>query len=168
MTTMVRPVTIREFLPGDEAAFERINAEWITRFFKLEPKDLQSLKDPQRVVLDRGGRIFFAVEEVAGQERALGCCALVWMSAGEFEVSKMGVTEAAQGRGVGRALLTHVVNAARDAGAKRLYLETNHALAPAIHLYEAVGFRPVPQERLIPSSYSRADVFMEQYLCVAR
>jgi putative acetyltransferase len=164
MTTMVGTVTIREFQPGDQAAFERINAEWITRHFKLEPKDLQSLQDPQGVVLDRGGRVFFAVETVGGEERVLGCCALVLMSPGEYEVSKMGVTQAAQGRGVGRTMLTHVVQAAKDAGAKRLYLETNHTLGPAIHLYEATGFRPVPAERRIPSPYSRADVFMEQYL----
>jgi putative acetyltransferase len=104
------------------------------------------------------------VETVEDVEQVLGCCALVRIGPGEFEVSKMGVTEAAQGRGVGRALLTHVVQAAREAGATRLYLETNHALTAAIHLYEAIGFRPVPAARRIPSPYDRADVFLEMYL----
>ena len=45
-----------------------------------------------------------------------------------------------------------------------LYLETNHVLTPAIHLYEAVGFRNLPQERVTPSPYARADVFMEMVL----
>jgi len=57
-----------------------------------------------------------------------------------------------------------VVDAARAMGAKRLYLETNHVLGPAIHLYEALGFTHVPAERLTPSPYARADVFLEMWL----
>ena len=76
----------------------------------------------------------------------------------------MAVTSSAQGLGVGRLVLQRAVDAARDAGATRLYLETNHVLTPAIHLYEAVGFRNLPQERVTPSPYARADVFMEMVL----
>ena len=47
-------------------------------------------------------------------------------------------------------------------GATRLYLETNHTLTGAIALYESMGFRPLPKERVRPSHYSRADVFMER------
>jgi putative acetyltransferase len=45
-----------------------------------------------------------------------------------------------------------------------LYLETNHALTPAIHLYEDVGFRHIPKERVKPSLYERTEVFMEMVL----
>ena len=41
-------------------------------------------------------------------------------------------------------LLQAVVEAARSAGTRRLYLETNHILAPAIRLYHSIGFQPVP------------------------
>jgi putative acetyltransferase len=37
-------------------------------------------------------------------------------------------------------------------------------LKDAVHLYEAVGFRHVPVERLPPLAYARADVFMEMLL----
>jgi putative acetyltransferase len=153
-------ITVREFEAGDEDAFRRLNEEWIIRYFKLEPKDEASFSNPRQKILDAGGRIFFAMR--AGEP--VGCCALVAMGPGEFEVSKMGVTSSAQGLGAGRLLLQSVVEAARAIGAKRLYLETNHALTPAIHLYEAVGFRPVPKERVTPSPYARADVFMEMFL----
>ena len=79
----------------------------------------------------------------------------------EYEVAKMAVTARCQGRGIGRRLLTAVVEAARSAGAHRLHLETNHALTPAIRLYESVGFRHVAP---LPSPYVRADVFMEMVL----
>jgi len=153
-------LTVREFQPGDEAAFRQLNEEWIVRYFKLEPKDEHALKHPQEVILDKGGRIFFALRDGS----IIGCCALLAMEPGEFEVAKMAVTPYARGGGVGWHLLNAVVEAAKRDGVKRLYLETNHALTPAIRLYKAVGFTAVPEERVVPSPYARADVFMEIWL----
>lgn len=151
---------IREFLPGDELAFRRLNEEWIVRYFTLEPKDVAALSDPQTTILDPGGRIIFAVR----REEIVGCCALLAMGPGEFEVAKMAVTQSAQRTGIGRRLLEAVVAAARRSSAARLYLETNSSLRNAIRLYESVGFRHIPPERRSPSPYERADVAMELLL----
>lgn len=153
-------ILIREFVAGDEVAFRQLNEEWIVRFFRLEDKDLEILANPQKTILDKGGRIFLAV--IDGQ--TVGCCALLAIGPDEFEVGKMAVTQAAQGGGVGRKLLAQVVANARDAGAKRLYLVTHDSLTPAIRLYESLGFTHVPTERLVPSGYERGNVFMEAYL----
>jgi putative acetyltransferase len=150
-------VTIREFKPGDETAFRKLNEEWITRYFRLEPKDEEALADPQSRILASGGRIFFAHIE----NRCVGCCGLLRSGANEFEVAKMAVTSSCQGSGVGRKLLHAAIEAARSAGARRLYLETNHILTAAIRLYESAGFKPVPPDRIVPSPYARADVYME-------
>jgi ribosomal protein S18 acetylase RimI-like enzyme len=53
---------------------------------------------------------------------------------------------------------------AQKMGAKRLFLETNSSLTPAITLYKSLGFRDVPAERVEPSPYVRADVFLEMFL----
>lgn len=153
-------VIIRDFEPGDEEDFRRLNEEWIVRYFEMEEKDRQSLLEPRQTILNGGGRILLAVRN--GQ--AIGCCALKPMGEGEFEVAKMAVTPSAQGTGVGRRLLAGVIEAARSMGARRLYLETNHLLTPAIHLYESIGFRHIPAERVVPSPYARADVYMEMAL----
>jgi putative acetyltransferase len=160
MAPTTNQATIREFVPGDEAAFRQLNEEWITRYFRIEEKDKESLYDPQSNILALGGHILFAVLD--GQ--CVGCCALVPTGPGEFEVAKMAVTASCQGQGVGRKLLQAVVDTARSAGARRLHLETNHALTPAIHLYESIGFRHVPAGHDGPSAYVRADVFMEMVL----
>jgi hypothetical protein len=47
-------IGIRQFQPGDAAAFRRLNEEWITRFFRIEPKEELVLADPQGTILDRG------------------------------------------------------------------------------------------------------------------
>jgi putative acetyltransferase len=154
-------MTVREFSKGtsgsDAEAFRRLNEEWITRYFVLEKKDVEALSDPEGTILAAGGRIFFAVRE----GEIVGCCALMAMGNAEFEVAKMAVTEKAQGSGIGRRLLETVVAEARMAGARRLYLETNSKLTPAIRLYESVGFRDVPSERVVASPYARANVYME-------
>jgi len=152
-----RNLTIREFQSGDETSFRKLNEEWITRYFRIEPKDEEALLDPQSSILAAGGRIFFAVSE---GER-VGCCALLARGADEFEVAKMAVAPAHQGSGVGRKLLEAVVDAARAAGTRRLYLETNRVLAPAIRLYQSIGFQHIPPSRVVPSPYARADIYME-------
>ncbi|HEY3740506.1 MAG TPA: GNAT family N-acetyltransferase [Bryobacteraceae bacterium] len=151
-------IKIREFHPGDEAAFRRLNEEWITRYFVLEAKDSYSLEHPQEAILDGGGRIFLAFD---GNE-AVGCCALMALAPGEFEVAKMAVTETRQGFGIGRKLLQHVVDEAEASGATRLYLETNQKLVTAITLYESLGFRHLRREEITPSPYARANVYMER------
>jgi putative acetyltransferase len=153
-------IGIRHFQPGDGAAFRRLNEEWITRFFRIEPKEKLILADPQRTILDPGGRIFFAT---AG-ERCVGCCALIRTRDKEFEVAKMAVEPPYQGSGIGRKLLHAAIEEGRNAGARRLYLETNHMLTPAIRLYESAGFRHLDANCIIPSPYERADVYMELIL----
>ncbi len=150
-------ITLRDFQPGDEATFRHLNELWISRLFTLEPKDLYALSHPQTTFLDGGGRIFFLLADAD----PIGCCALLPIAPGEFEVSKMTVLDSWRGLGLGRRILQHVIAEARTAGATRLYLETNHNLTDAIHLYEAVGFRHIPAERITPSPYARADVYME-------
>jgi GNAT superfamily N-acetyltransferase len=153
-------IGIRQFQPGDAAAFRRLNEEWITRFFRIEPKEELILADPQGTILDLGGRIFFAT---AG-ERCVGCCALIPLRDQEFEVAKMAVQPAYQRTGIGRRLLHAAIDEGRNAGAQRLYLETNHMLTPAIRLYESLGFKHIDANLVVPSPYERADVYMELIL----
>ena len=154
-------VDMRPFQPGDEAAFRALNQAWISKLFgTLEAGDRAVLEDPVGQILRPGGHIFFALAE----GRPVGCCALRPIGRGGFEVAKMAVEEQHRGQGVGRQVLEHVIAHARALGARRLYLETNHSLGSAIHLYESVGFRHLPPERVEPSPYERADVFMEMAL----
>jgi putative acetyltransferase len=160
MTGKNEAIEIREFRPGDESVFRALNEEWITRYFELEAADMEKLGDPQGEIIEHDGRILLAFD----RERAVGCCALVAMGPREYEVAKMAVTEEYKGRGIGHQVLEATIAKARELGAKRLYLETNHTLTPAIRLYRAHGFRDVPPERAVMSPYARADVFLEMEL----
>lgn len=148
---------IVEFEPRYAEAFRTLNEAWISKHFTLEAKDREVLEDPQGKILDKGGRIFMAVTD----GEPVGCVALIRMADGGYEVAKMTVTEAARGSGLGKRLMERCIEAAREAGAPRLYLETNSSLAPALALYRAMGFRDLaPAE----TEYARCDVWMERPL----
>ncbi len=146
---------IVEFEPGHAEAFHRLNAAWITKYFALEPKDLEVLTDPEGKIIAKGGRIFMALKDGA----PVGCVALLKMDDGGYEVAKMTVSEDLRGSGLGRRLMQRCIDAGAELGATRLYLETNSSLGPALGLYRAMGF-----EDLAPAEtpYVRADVFMER------
>jgi len=149
-------IVYRTFLPGDEAAFLRLNEDWIRKYFELEPGDREILSEPKTHILDPGGQICIA----ESSSEVIGCCALIVIAPGELELAKMTVSESARGCGVGRQLLQFAIDEARRMGAHRLYLESNTKAAAAIHLYEQLGFRHLPAP-VHQSKYARANVFME-------
>ncbi len=153
-------IAFRLFQPGDAEAFRELNEAWIARYFRLEEQDRIQLGDPENNILRPGGQIVMAV---AGEER-IGCCALIFVRPGVFEVAKMAVSESYRGHGIGRKLLEYTIAQAKVLGAHTLELASNSKLANAVHLYESVGFRHLPPERVEPSPYARANVFMEMHL----
>lgn len=146
---------IVRFRPELAGAFKALNEAWITRLFALEPKDLVVLNDPQGQIVDPGGQVLFVLED----GEAAGCCALMALPDGGFEVAKMAVDDAYKGRGFGRALMAACVEYARAGGAPRLYLETNSGLDAALGLYRAFGFSEIAPT--VPTPYARVDVIME-------
>ncbi len=151
---------VRLFQPGDEEAFRALNEAWITKYFRLEDKDRETLEDPHSHILLPGGQIFMAVRD----DRRIGCCALIALKDGSMEIAKMAVAETERGQGIGRALLDYAIAYAWAHAVPRLYLETNSSLPNAIRLYESAGFEHLPAERIQPSPYARANVYMEMNL----
>jgi putative acetyltransferase len=150
-------VELRPFCMEDADAFRELNEDWIAKNFQIEAKDRETLEDPEGHILKLGGHIFMAF--VNG--KAVGCCALLLMKPGKFEVAKMTVAEGYRGLGIGRKMLQYTISRGKELGAESLYLETNDKLHDAIHLYEALGFRHLAPENVIPSPYVRANVYME-------
>jgi DNA-binding MarR family transcriptional regulator/GNAT superfamily N-acetyltransferase len=136
--------------------FYRINAQWLERYWSLEPIDRNVLSEPEKHVLKPGGAIFYAL--VDGE--VIGTVALLKdAAAGEYELSKMGVEAGWRGRGAGRRLLDAAIAEFKRRRGGMLFLESNSKLGPALKLYEDAGF--VHQRGLRPGShYARSDVYM--------
>jgi GNAT superfamily N-acetyltransferase len=147
---------LRDFRPGDQPVFRQLNEEWISHYFTLEPADLKALDHPEAYILQPGGCILLA--EADG--RTVGTCALIKMADGQsYELAKMAVSPAAQGQGIGLLLGQAAIERVRNLGGRRVYLESNAKLTPALSLYRKLGFQDLAQAN--PSPYARADVQME-------
>ncbi len=152
-------VTILDYRPEHRSAFQELNEQWITHYFKLEDADRKALDNPQGYILDNGGLILVAVENGI----VLGVCALLKMedSKYDYELAKMAVSPKARGRGIGYLLGTASIAKARECGASYLYLESNTILKPAIALYEKLGFKKVSGHY---TPYERCNIQMELQL----
>jgi putative acetyltransferase len=75
-------------------------------------------------------------------EALLGCGALKRLSVDHGEIKSMHTTQSARRRGVGSAVLRHIIAAARASGMSRLSLETGSwdYFRPAQALYRSHGF----------------------------
>jgi ribosomal protein S18 acetylase RimI-like enzyme len=150
---------VREYSPDLQPVFHDINAEWISTMFRLEPADCEVLEDPQTHILDGGGAILFVESPVLG---IIGTCALRKTGPNSAELTKMGVRAAARGLKAGEFLLAATIARAKAMGIDDLYLLTNSACQPAIHLYEKLGFEHDAQVMAkYAARYQRCDVAMQ-------
>jgi putative acetyltransferase len=94
--------------------------------------DVEKLKDPA---------VTFWSAWIGGE--IAGCGALKRLDGERGEIKSMRVADKFLGKGVGRAILEHIVAEARKQGLQSLWLETGSAEAfrPALALYASTGFK---------------------------
>jgi putative acetyltransferase len=95
--------------------------------------DVDALADPS---------VTFFSYRVDGE--LLGVAALKRLDDGHAEIKSMHTAEAARGRGIGRALVDHLIGVARERGHRRVSLETGTSpdFAAARRLYASARFAP--------------------------
>jgi GNAT superfamily N-acetyltransferase len=121
----------------------------------METKDIASLKNPKKSILDKGGEIFVALYK----NEPVGVGALMKMNDDyyNYEMVKMAVDEKFQGKGIGFALGQAILNHAKELNAKHIFIETNTLLTSAIALYKKLGFKEVTG---YSSAYERSNYQM--------
>ena len=155
---MSTPVTATILPYRDEYApdFDRLNREWLTRYFSVEPLDEEYLLHPREKIVAPGGEIFVAVLD----GEVVGTCAALPPENGSIELAKLAVAPKAQGRGLGRLLVERVIGFARERGVRRIVLWSASRLGPALRLYETLGFRRAPFPFPAPYDDPAVDVYM--------
>lgn len=151
-----RDIKIVDYQPEHLMTFKRLNIMWINSHWSLEPHDLEVLNDPEASILSRGGHIFVALVD----GRPMGVVALCRMESNryDFELAKLAVDPVSRGTGAGEKLCRAALDYARKAGAKRIFLESNTLLKPAISLYRKLGFSELEDYH---PAYERGDIQME-------
>ena len=150
-------VEIIPFAPKLKQHIKDLNFEWLNKYFKVEPNDEIVLSNPQVEIIDKGGFIFYAKYN----NQIVGTVSLLKIDKFTFELSKMAITEAIQGLGIGKKLLDHCLAFAKENDIQKLILYSNRKLESAIHLYKKYGFVEIDLENGI---YERADIKMEKII----
>jgi ribosomal protein S18 acetylase RimI-like enzyme len=78
------------------------------------------------------------------EDEPVGCVGLKFHGDEPAEMKRLWVSRSVRGKGLGRRLVVMVEELAVAHGVKKLRLDTNHALAEAIAMYRAFGYRDVP------------------------
>lgn len=150
-------VSVVRFNKEDLPEFVRLNREWVSKYFVVEPCDESFFQDPVSKVMDPGGEIFFAKLG----DQVVGTVAML-KDGDSYELSKMAVDEKFKGFGIGNHLMNAALEFAQEKQVPKVYLMTNDKLLPAIRLYEKFDFVHRELPKGLP--YERANVFMEKWL----
>lgn len=132
----IKAVKIVSYQKKYKKDFLRLNTEWLHKHFKVENEDRRILINPEKEIIKKGGEVFFAILN----EEVVGTCAVQKVDDITFELTKMAVTEKAQGKQIGKKLAFTVIGYAVDKGANKLILSTSPKLVVASNLYKKLGF----------------------------
>jgi len=134
-------IAIRPFTPSDQhAAHDLILAGLGEHFPDLDPAYNPDLDDIWQFYVTQG-HVFVVAEE---DGRLVGTGGLL-VQATEGQLVRVSVAQDCRGRGIGRALVEHLVAAAEARGLARAWMETNDDWHAAQALYRACGFREFDQ-----------------------
>jgi N-acetylglutamate synthase-like GNAT family acetyltransferase len=152
-------VEIVKYTPELAKHFYSINAQWVNDMFYMEEYDEKILSNPQKYIIDEGGKIWFAIHKELG---VIGTCAVKNFGDKWYELTKMGVLESARGLKAGEILLKQVIQDCNSMDINTLFLLTSSKCEAAIHLYEKNGF--VHDESIkekFKELYESSDTFMK-------
>jgi glutamate/tyrosine decarboxylase-like PLP-dependent enzyme/GNAT superfamily N-acetyltransferase len=148
-------IVIDTYKDEHQPAFAALNYAWIEKYFAVEPPDRLQLDHPRSHIVEPGGEVFLLLENGV----AKGACAMLKLDAVTFELTKMAVDPAAQGRGYAQRLLQAAIDFARRRGAQRIVLCSHTSLRNAIAIYRKFGFRETDLGR--DEEYARCNIRMQ-------
>lgn len=129
-------VVVRPLVDADLSALDRMERA----LFGVSAWSRQMLADE----LVGPGRTYVGAELPGG---SLVGYAGLWFDGRDAQVMTVATDAAHQGRGIARRMLVALLDRAREVGAQSVLLEVRVDNAPAIHLYESLGFRQLGRRR---------------------
>ncbi len=128
---------LRPFAASDQDAVRRLILTGLGEHFGFVDERLNPDLDDVWASYVRPGHLFVVAE--LGDE-IVGTGAMVPEGPGVARLVRMSVSSRHRRRGIGRDLVAHLVERARERGYEQLLIETNDDWHDAIGLYQACGF----------------------------
>ena len=134
--------------------FYELNYDWLNEFFYVEEYDEQVLRNCKSEIIDKGGYIFFALNN----SQVVGTMALILKENGIYELNKMAVKKDLRGNGIGHQLIQFIIDYSVKNNFESVILYSNTVLKNSIHLYNKFGFKEIDNP---DAPYKRSDIKME-------
>lgn len=148
-------IEVRPFVPADQASVRGLILSGMQEHWgELDPSANPDLDDIAGSYAE--ATFLVAVLGAGSSKRLVGTGALVPESESAGRVVRMAVAARERRRGIGRALLSGLLAAARERGFRRVVLETTDTWREAVAFYRRSGFSVV--------SCSGGEVHMEMEL----
>lgn len=116
----------------------RDQPEIVEKYYKSS--DYETLLNELSTLHAPPGGLFLGLVDGA----PLGCGMTHHIAPGIAEIKRVYTAPPARGLGLGREIVLAAMQHARDMGATRMVLDTMRPLNAARHLYETLGFEPIP------------------------
>ena len=123
-------MTIRRFGPGDD----------LEAVARLEAASFRTPWTRERLARELQASAVTRLYVLSTDALPVAAFCLCWVVAGELHVNTVAVDASVRRRGLATALLRHVIAEAAAAGATDATLEVRRSNAPALALYERLGF----------------------------
>lgn len=120
-------LVIHKLRPEDVEPVSEIEAASFS--MPWSPKDFAQLVEAEGTL--------YLVAEVEGE--IAGCCGVTNLS-GEGDINNVVVSQAFRGKGIAQALMRELLTQGEKMGIRDFTLEVRVSNAPAIHVYEKLGF----------------------------
>ena len=157
----MKSISIRKIEPTDNLALAKIIRDALTEFKANKPGTVyfdDSTDHLYELFQQEKGIYNVAIDN----DQVIGGGGIVHttgLAMDTCELVKLYLSPAARGKGIGRALMQKCLEEAKNAGYKKVYLETMPELISAIPLYEKFGFTYLTGA-LGNSGHSGCDIWM--------
>jgi putative acetyltransferase len=141
------PITIRPILPSDDPVIAGIIRRSLEEFGanRLGTVYYDAATDHLHALFgETPGSAYFIAQK---EEEVLGGAGIfptAGLGPGTCELVKMYLKKEARGLGLGKHLIEHCLQIAKNMGYRQVYLETMPELQKAVSIYEKFGFHPLP------------------------
>lgn len=141
-----------------------INCNIVKLDFKNIPYDLLLLADPSRKAIDDYIKRGFAY--VCIKDKIIGIYVLLQTRSNTIELINIAVEESYHSKGVGKKLLCHAIETAKELGAKILDVGTGNSSISQLYFYQKSGFRIVGVDKDYFVKNYEEDIYENNIKCV--
>lgn len=154
-------ILIRTIEARDNKALAAVIRDTLTEFKANKPGTVYFDKTTDHLseVFKTDRSIYFVAESEGEIIGGSGIYPTANLPGDTCELVKLYLSPKARGKGLGKLLLQKCINAAKDLGFKKMYLETMPELNIAIPMYEKMGFTYLPSAQGC-SGHTGCDVWM--------